>query len=86
MMFPLESLATAMNCCVFPTLMDGVAGVTVTVATPPGGGWIEFVDPPPQPRSRRALKKTRDVPMANRFSATLSISFRLTKSTSLVYG
>jgi hypothetical protein len=72
-MFPLESLATAMNCCVLPTLMDGVPGVTVTVATPPVGGCIEFVDPPPQPRSRRALKKTRDALRANRSIKKLGI-------------
>jgi hypothetical protein len=84
-MFPLESLATAVNCWLFPTMMEAVAGVTVTVATPPGGGWLEFVDPPPQPTSKIALKKTRDVPMANRFITKLGISFALTKST-LVYG
>jgi hypothetical protein len=58
-----------------------VAGVTVTVVTSPGGGWLEFADPPPQPTSKRALKKTREVPMVNRFTTTLGISFTLTKST-----
>ena len=66
MMFPLESLATAVNCWVFPTMMEAVAGVTVTVATPPGGGCLELVDMPAQPRSKSVLKTTRDVPMANR--------------------
>jgi len=75
-----------MNCCVLPTLMDGVPGVTVTVATPPVGGCIVFVDPPPQPSSRRALKKTRDVLRANRSITKLGIFSTLAKSTIRVYG
>src|ERR1700674_1371140 len=53
MTFPLESLATAVNCCLCPAMMVIVAGDTVTLATAPGARVLELVDSP-QPDRKTA--------------------------------
>jgi hypothetical protein len=52
MVFPLLSLAVAVNCWVAFTAIDGEAGVTVIVATVGVGGVVTLDPPPPQFRRR----------------------------------
>ena len=53
-LFPLESLAVALNCCVSPGAMVAHGGTTVTLTTV-GGGVTMCAEPPepPQPESPR---------------------------------
>jgi hypothetical protein len=78
---PLLSSAIAVNCCVPKTPMDGVAGVTVMVATVAGG-----FDPPPPPQLERRPLVTMDNPRSRAIKApcfrenlgTKSIRFMIT--------